>query len=427
MDVSTGTVAPPAPPARTCSYDIIAHNADRAADVLGLAPATRQRLRIPEREVALKVSFQRDDGTTAVVRGYRVQHSTTRGPTKGGIRYHAEVSLDEVRALAEAMSYKTAVAGLPFGGAKGGVAIDPRTLSPGERERLTRRFIEQLAPNIGPHVDVPAPDAGTDAQTMEWIVDEYGRHAAHSLAVVTGKPVTLGGAVAREEATGRGLRVVTEAAAADRGIDLEGARVVVQGMGNVGGHAARLLADAGARIVGIADVSASLFNPTGFDMDAVRRHLAVTGDLDGYAAPGVETVAPEDFMGLECDVLVPAALSGALHAGNAADVQAQLVVEGANLPTTPAADSILARRGVTVVPDLLANAGGVTVSYFEWKQNVTQQPCSAEAMRARLRTMMRQAYRSVREVASEHGTTLRTAAHVLGIRRLLQAESRKAA
>lgn len=427
MDIAAETLAPPAPPACTSPYATISHNVDRAAAALGLPRDTRQRLRIPEREVGLKIAFQRDDGTTAVVRGYRVQHSTARGPTKGGIRYHAEVSMDEVRALAEAMSYKTAIAGLPFGGAKGGVAIDPRTLSPNECERLTRRFIEQLAPNIGPHVDVPAPDAGTDAQTMEWIVDEYGRHAPRSLAVVTGKPVALGGAAAREEATGRGLRVVAEAAAADCGIDLDGARVVVQGMGNVGSHAARLLAEAGACIVGIADVSARLFRPSGFDLGAVQRHLDRAGELHGYTAPGAEPVAPADFMGLDCDVLVPAALSGALHVGNAADVKAQLIVEGANLPTTPAADDILARRGVTVVPDLLANAGGVTVSYFEWKQNVTKQPCPAPAMRTQLQIMMQQAYRSVRTMASETGTTLRTAAHALGLRRLLQAEAAKPA
>jgi glutamate dehydrogenase (NAD(P)+) len=423
--LSDSAVSPSALHDAAPAADIIAHNAQQAAQELGLTADQRACLRMPERELTLKVPFRLRDGSLRVVRGYRVQHSTVRGPAKGGIRYHPEVSLGEVGALAEAMSYKTAIAGLPFGGAKGGVAIDPTGLAAGECERLTRKFVERLAPLIGPHVDVPAPDAGTSAETMAWFMDEYGRHAPQSAAVVTGKPVACGGAVGRDEATGRGVMVLTRLAAADCELDLSEARIVVQGMGNVGGNAARLLADAGARIVGVADASACLYASEGVDVRAVRAHIARTGVLDGYRQPGLSRVPADRFMGLECDVLIPAALGGVIHAGNAADVKARLIVEGANLPTTPAADEILAQRGVTVVPDLVANAGGVTVSYFEWRQNLCQQTLSIGETRAELSRILRNAYESVRRTARELNTSLRTGAYALGMQRILDAAARE--
>lgn len=423
MPVSSDPTAAPAASLAAPAHDIIARNAEQAAQQLGLTPEEHARLRIPERKLTLKVPFRLRDGSLRVVRGYRVQHSTVRGPAKGGIRYHPDVSLGEVGALAEAMSYKTAIVGLPFGGAKGGVAIDPTGLDAGECERLTRKFVERLAPLIGPHVDVPAPDAGTNAETMAWFVDEYGRHARRSEAVVTGKPVACGGAAGRDEATGRGVMVVAEQAAADCGLDLSEARVVVQGMGNVGGHAARLLAAAGARIVGVADASASFYAGDGIDVAAAQTHIARTGRLDGYHQPGLGRVAPDEFIGLECDVLIPAALGGVIHAGNAAEVTAELIVEGANLPTTPAADEILHRRGITVVPDIVANAGGVTVSYFEWRQNLRQQPLTIEETRSELSRILQSTYRAVREMAEALNTSLRTAAYALGMQRIMEASA----
>lgn len=428
MPPLTGAFAvPQAVSSATPADAIIAHNVEQAAQQLNLTADEHAHLRMPERELTLKVPFRRRDGSLQVARGYRVQHSTVRGPAKGGIRYHSDVSLQEVGALAEAMSYKTAIVGLPFGGAKGGVAIDPRGLDAGECERLTRRFVERLAPLIGPHVDVPAPDAGTNAETMAWFVDEYGRHARRTEAVVTGKPVSCGGAAGRDEATGRGVMVITQCAAADCGLDLSGARIVVQGMGNVGGHAAQLLADAGACIVGVADASACYFAAEGIDVIAARQHIACTGQLDGYHQRGLERVAASDFIRLDCDVLIPAALGGVIHTGNAREVNAKLIVEGANLPTTPAADEELARRGIAVVPDVLANAGGVTVSYFEWRQNLRRQSITMAQTRCELTRILRHTYGAVRATADELGTSLRTAAYALGMQRILDAAPEEAA
>ena len=401
----------------------IAHNVRRAADLLGLDQPTQQRLRMPERAMGMKIPFERDNGQQAIAHGFRVQHSTVRGPSKGGLRYHPEVSLEEVKALAEVMSYKTALVDLPFGGAKGGIAIDPRSLSTAETERLTRSFTRQLAPIIGPHCDVPAPDAGTGPQTMAWIADEYGRLQQPSPAVVTGKPLSLGGARGRDEATGRGVCVLTQAALNAIGQPVDGARVVIQGMGNVGGYAAQCLSRVGAHIVGVADASGAYFVPDGIDVEAALRHIDTNGALEGYHEPGLVPVAPDAFLGLPCDVLIPAALGGVLTERTAREVQARIVVEGANLPTTAAADDVLARNGVTVVPDLLANAGGVTVSYFEWEQNLNGATQSLEATRCRLTRVLHAAYRNTRAFAASHRTTLRTAAYALGMRRIRAAEA----
>ena len=375
--------------------------------------------------MTVKVPYRRADGSTGVVAGFRVQHNTTRGPAKGGLRYHPGVHLAEVRALAEVMSYKTALIGLPFGGAKGGMAVDPTALTDAEKEDLTRQFVRQLAPLLGPHQDVPAPDAGTDAETMAWIVDEYGRHRPHSLAVVTGKPLHLGGTRGREEATGRGVRVVAEAAMEAEGRTLDGARVVVQGLGNVGGYAAQLLDEAGAQIVGVADATGTLFAPTGFDVRDLLTYVASTGGVDGYARDKAEPIGAADLWRIEADLIVPAALGGVIDAATAHDVQAGVIVEGANLPTTPAADEILARRGITVVPDLLANAGGVLVSYIEWEQNVRQTATSLEETRARLTRILRRRFQEVTRFADTHATTLRTAAYALGLQRLVEGEENR--
>lgn len=404
---------------------VVAENVARGAAHLGLAPDVQASLRMPERTLEIKVPYTTAGGQRAVAKGYRVQHNTARGPAKGGLRYHPDVELNEVTALAEVMTYKTALVGLPFGGAKGGVAVDPRRLCHAEKEALTRSFVRQLAPLLGPTCDVPAPDAGTDAQTMAWVADEYGRHASPSPAIVTGKPLASGGAAGRDEATGRGVSAVTQAVLADHGVDVAGACVVIQGMGNVGSHAARCLADAGAVIVGVADASAALHAPGGLDVEAVCRHVSMTGALRGYAAPAVQPVGGTELLGLNCDVLIPAALGGVLHAGTAPDVQARFVVEGANLPTTPRADDILADRGVVVVPDLLANAGGVTASFFEWEHNLHGRARTLAQTRIELGRRLHDAYRTVQRTAAAHQTTLRTAAYMVGMRRVLAAMDRE--
>ena len=402
---------------------VVRGNVAEAANLLGVSDRVRQMLALPEREMQFSVPFRRSDGRMTVARGVRVQHRTSRGPGKGGIRYHPCVSVPEVRALAEVMSYKTAVVGVPFGGAKGGVAIDPRGLDAAERERLTRRFVERLAPLIGPHTDVPAPDAGTDAEVMSWIVDEYGKLRTPSHAVVTGKPLSLGGIAGREEATGLGLAMVTERAAPDAGVSLDGASVVVQGFGNVGGHAARCLAERGARIIAVADADAAYVDPTGLDIRSLRERVAQTGSLAGDVPPGAARIDSGDILALSCDILVPAALEGAIHLGNVPDVRARLIVEGANLPTTPEAARVLEGRGVSILPDILANAGGVMVSALEWEQNVTGETITIGDTRMRLAEAMERAYRAIRRAATRHACCLRTAAYATGIRRVLNAEA----
>lgn len=422
MPCSSARVSPsPDSSASPPSADIVAQNVQRAARHLRLSPERLDRLRMPERTMTLKVPYTTADGRPTAVRGYRVQHSTARGPAKGGLRYHPEMSLDEVKALAELMSYKTALVGVPFGGAKGGVAVDPRACGDAEREAITRSFARRLAPIVGPRRDVPAPDAGTDAQTMAWFADEYGRQATPTPAIVTGKPLEQGGTAGRDEATGRGVCVVTQAVLADHGVDVAGARIVIQGLGNVGSHAARCLSHAGATIVGVADATAALHAPDGIDVEAVCRHVASTGRLRGYAAPGVRPIRGPETLALNCDVLIPAALGGVLHAGTAPSVQARFVIEGANLPTTPAADDRLAQRGVTVVPDLLVNAGGVTASFFEWEGNLDGPVRTLAETRSDLTGTLQQAYHTVRDTAAEYGVSMRTAAYLVGMRRVLAA------
>lgn len=410
---------------RPNAYETIAANFERAAEMLELPQTWRTLIRNPFRELMVQVPLSRDNGELHVYRGFRIQHNGARGPFKGGIRYNEAVDLDEVRALAEVMTYKTALVNVPFGGAKGGIAVDPRKLSPREKEQLTRRYVSRIHLLIGPQRDVPAPDMGTDAQVMAWILDQYGRQHGHSPAVVTGKPVELGGSLGRAEATGRGVMIVAEAAARDLGFSIEGSRVAVQGFGNVGGHAARLLAEAGAKVVAVADVTGCVFAPEGLDIGQLLTYAAeerADGTIHGYDGQPVEWLPGDDIMKVDCDILIPAAMEGALHAGNADDVRARLVVEGANLPTTPEADLLLTQRGVRVVPDLLANAGGVTVSYFEWSQNFQQMPWTEDEIQTRLRRIMMSAYAEVSATAEQHGATLRDGAYVTGIQRVVKSE-----
>jgi glutamate dehydrogenase (NAD(P)+) len=392
---------------------------ERAAELLGTSEDLRIALKTPYREVMVELPLRCADGEIRTFSGYRVQHDTSRGPMKGGLRYHPDVDLDEVRALASLMTWKTAVVGLPYGGAKGGINCDPHSLDPRDVQQLTRRFIGRIAKFIGPQEDIPAPDVNTDAQVMAWIVDEYAKYHGYTPAVVTGKPLELGGSVGRESATGRGLLFAIERAAADLGLELKGARVAVQGFGNVGSWAAYFLHEVGARVVAISDVHGGVFAGDGLDIPRLRVEAARSGRIPPGA--GVETLNNEELLTLDVDVLVPAALGNVLHERNAPEVGARLVAEGANHPTTPDADEILRTRGTVVIPDILANAGGVTVSYFEWVQNLQRFRWKGERVDEELRGIMDEAYDAVRRIARERGTDLRTDAFARAIERVAEA------
>ncbi len=404
---------------RLTPFQAVNRQFDRAADLLGLSEDLRIALKTPFREVMVELPLRCADGSLRTFSGYRVQHDNSRGPMKGGLRYHPEVDLDEVRALASLMTWKTAVVDIPFGGAKGGINCNPRELNATDIERLTRRFVSRIERFIGPQEDIPAPDVNTNAQVMAWIVDEYSKYHGYTPAVVTGKPVQLGGSLGRESATGRGVLFAAERAAADLGLDLRGASVAVQGFGNVGSWVAHFFHEAGARVVAVSDVNGGIYREGGLDVAALRAEVARTGSVVERA--GVERIGNDDLLTLEVDVLVPAALGGVLHARNAPDVKARLVVEGANHPTTPDADEIFRERGITVLPDIFANAGGVTVSYFEWVQNLQQFRWPSDRVDGELRTIMDAAYNSIRRIARERATDLRTAAFVLAIERVGQA------
>jgi glutamate dehydrogenase (NAD(P)+) len=391
------------------------------AERLHLDEGMREVLRHCKREFTVNFPVQMDDGSIRVFTGYRVHHNEARGPVKGGLRYSANVSLDEVRALSMWMTWKCAVAGLPYGGAKGGVIVDPRALSRRELERMTRRFAAEIDMLIGPDEDVPAPDMGTDAQIMAWIMDTYSMMHGHSVpAVVTGKPVTIGGSSGRVEATGRGVLFVTQEACRDRGAELAGARVAIQGFGNVGSVAAKLLDDAGAKIVAISDSNGGLYNADGLgDIDellAMKHEHGVIPD----GARGAR-ITNAELLELAVDILIPAALEGQLHGGNAARVQAPMIIEAANGPTTPEADRILNARGVYVVPDILANAGGVIVSYFEWVQDLQSFFWEEDEVNVKLKRIIEKAYREVAAIRDEHVCTMREAAYILAVRRVVEA------
>lgn len=393
---------------------------DEAADILGMAQEVREVLKTPYREVAVALPVRMDDGSLKVFHGYRVQHNGVRGPQKGGIRFHPEVDLDDVRALASLMTWKTAVVNIPFGGAKGGVQCDPSKMSLHELENLTRRYTAKISMVLGPTRDIPAPDVNTNAQTMAWVMDEYGRKAGHSPACVTGKPIELGGSQGREAATGKGVALITREAAGVMGLKLEGARVVLQGFGNVGSYTGKFLDEMGAKITAVADHAGGVRNPKGLDVKALAAHVkANKGTVAGF--PGGEAFPREEVFAQECDILIPAALGGVLTKDTAQQVKAKLIVEGANAPTTTVADHIFKDRGITVIPDILANAGGVTVSYFEWVQNLQQFFWEEAEVFEKEEKIMVQAFHDVHDKVVKHGCTYRTAAFVLALERVYKA------
>ncbi|MBE3597390.1 MAG: Glu/Leu/Phe/Val dehydrogenase [Limnochordaceae bacterium] len=394
---------------------------EKAAALAGIDEGLVKILKTPKRSLTVSVPVRMDDGRIEVFTGYRVQHNLARGPAKGGIRYHPGVTLEEVTALAMWMTWKCAVMNLPFGGGKGGVICDPRTLSPRELEQLTRRYTAEISVIIGPDRDIPAPDVYTNPQVMAWIMDTYSMQQGRPVpAVVTGKPIAVGGSLGREQATGRGCAIAVEEAARRIGLPLEGARVAIQGFGNVGRYSALSLEEMGARIVAVSDSSGTIRNPAGLPVRELVAYKRQHGHVMGF--PGAEAAGGPDRVLVEpCDVLVPAALEEAITAENAGDVQARLIAEGANGPITPEADAILARRGITVVPDILANAGGVTVSYFEWIQGLQEFFWPEEQVEQELSRRMRQSFADVWETARRYGTDLRTGAMVLAIQRVAEA------
>lgn len=390
---------------------------DLAAAALNLNEGMRKVLRSPAREVIIHIPVELDDGRLEVFTGYRVQHSIARGPAKGGIRYAPDVTLDEVRALASWMTWKCAVVNIPFGGGKGGVICDPTIMSDRELERLTRRYTAELIDIIGPESDVPAPDIGTSQQTMAWIMDTYSMHKRHTVtAVVTGKPVELGGSRGRTEATGRGCLFVTLEALKKLGIDPKHARVVVQGFGNVGGQAARLMSNAGLKVVTLIEWDGAVHNPTGLDIDALTIHRKETGSIVDFA--GGENVDKTEALYLDCEVLVPAAKENVITSANAHKIRARIICEGANGPTTAPADPVLKANGIFVIPDILANAGGVTVSYFEWVQDRQGYFWSEELVNTRLEEIMTASFRDVVSYAEKHDVDNRTAAYMLALDRV---------
>ncbi len=389
----------------------------RAARVMDLSAHVERMLITPYREVKVDVSLTMDNGDLGTFIGYRVQHDRSRGPMKGGLRYHPTVDMDEALGLASLMTWKTAVVNLPFGGAKGGIAVDPKTCSPREVERLTRRFVQQIHDIIGPHTDIPAPDVNTNAQVMAWIMDEYSMIHGFSPAVVTGKPVDLFGSKGREEATGRGVVFATAEFLGDLGAGpIAGKTFAIQGFGNVGSWTARFLHEAGGKVVAVSDSRGGIRNAAGLDISALLGHAAAARTVTGF--PGASPVSNEELLLLDVDVLIPAALGGVLTKDNAHEVRARHVVEAANAPTTPEADEIFQQRGIPVLPDIYANAGGVTVSYFEWVQNIQQFTWEADRITAELQRHMTEAYATLAKVARERRVPLRTAAFIVAIGRV---------
>jgi glutamate dehydrogenase (NAD(P)+) len=417
--------APPTPPAPVPSdRDLTPHQAvnlffDRAADHVELSEEMREVLRTSYRELTVQVPVRMDDGRLEVFTGYRVQHNAARGPYKGGVRYHPEADLDEVRALAALMTWKTAVLDIPYGGAKGGVQCDPTSMSMEEKERLTRRYTSMISYILGVNRDIPAPDVNTDAQTMAWMMDAYSARYGYTPAIVTGKPVELGGSYGREAATGRGIVYCLEEAAGDLGLDLRGASVAIQGFGNVGSWAARLIGETGCRVVAVSDVRGGIHRGDGLDVQAVVDHLRETGSV--VEAPGTEPITNADLLELDVDVLIPAALDQVVNEGNADRVRARTILEAANYPVTPAADAVLAEQGITVIPDILVNAGGVTVSYLEWVQNIQQFRWDEDQVNEELRKKMSQAWRNVHSRATVDGVSLRLAAFAIAVERVTRA------
>jgi glutamate dehydrogenase (NAD(P)+) len=393
---------------------------DMAAEFLKLEPGLRQILRTPKRVLEVSIPTKMDNGQVKVHTGFRVQHNISRGPGKGGIRYHPNVTLDEVKALAAWMTWKTAVVNVPFGGAKGGVICDPKRMSKTELERMTRRYASEILPIIGPSMDIPAPDVYTDAQTMAWIMDTYSMTKGYSsLGVVTGKPLSIGGSEGRNEATARGCLVAVEEACRVKKMSIRGSSVAIQGFGNAGSLAAKLFAEKKARVVAISDSRGGVFNSRGIDPLKAMRYKERSGTVVGM--PGTSRISNDELLVMKCDILIPAALENVITLNNADQIKAKIVAEAANGPTTPHADEVLARKGIMLLPDILANAGGVTVSYFEWVQDLQSFFWSEAEVNAKLESVMRRAFQEVHESARKHRTHMRTGAYCLAVGRVADA------
>jgi glutamate dehydrogenase (NAD(P)+) len=394
---------------------------DHAADMMHLDPNLRERLKMPERSLIVSIPVRMDDGTVRVFTGYRVQHDSSRGPSKGGIRYHPDVNLGEVAALAMWMTWKCALAGLPFGGAKGGVQVAPKQLSRGELQRLTRRYAAEIFPLIGPDKDVPAPDVGTDAQVMAWIMDTYSQQVGFAVpGAVTGKPLSIGGSLGREEATGRGVVYVTLEAMRHLRVDLEEATVAVQGFGNVGSNTARIIREAGAKVIAVSNATGGLYNTKGLDIPELLKRYCVDGQPFRETKMG-DWISNEELLGLDCTVLVPAALSEQITHKNAAKVRCRILAEGANGPTTLEADQILTDKGIFIIPDILANSGGVIVSYFEWVQDAQRFFWKEKDIRDRLHEIITAAFHRTLQFSTAQRATMRMAALMSGIDKVAQA------
>ena len=401
-------------------WGIYLQQVDRVTPYLGHLARWVETLKRPKRALIVDVPIQMDDGTVAHFEGYRVQHNTSRGPGKGGVRFHQDVTLSEVMALSAWMSIKNAAVNVPYGGAKGGIRVDPRTLSLAELERLTRRYTSEIGIIIGPTKDIPAPDVNTNEQIMAWMMDTYSMNSGSTATgVVTGKPVDLGGSLGRREATGRGVYTVGVEAANHIGLEIKGSRLAVQGFGNVGGIAGKLFAEAGAHVVAVQDHTGTIYREAGVDVPALLAHVKATGGVGGFT--GAEKMSEDSFWGVPCDILIPAALEGQITAANAGQITARLVIEGANGPTTPEADDILHDKGVLVLPDVIANAGGVTVSYFEWVQDFSSFFWSEDEINARLVRIMKEAFGAIWIVAQDNQVSLRTATFIVACKRILHA------
>jgi glutamate dehydrogenase (NAD(P)+) len=407
--------------AEVTNLDIVRHYFNQAADLLGLADDVRVVFWEPYREVTVQIPVKLSDDKLHVFSGYRIQHNGARGPYKGGIRYHPEVDIDEVRALASLMTWKTAVAGVPFGGAKGGINCPARDLERHELQQISRQFMDKIEKILGPTRDIPAPDVNTNAQVMAWMMDEYGKLHGHTPAIVTGKPISLGGSYGREAATGRGCVYMFREAAPHQGMTPAETTFVVQGYGNVGSWAARIMQQLGCRMVGASDASGAIRGEAGIDANALAHHLEAGGTLVDFGGDSVEPISPDDLLETECDVFIPAALGGMIHQGNADRMRCRMIVEGANSPTTPAADDILKDKGVYVIPDVMANAGGVVCSYFEWVQNLQHFRWDEREVNDKLGTVMRRAYREVNARAKEENLPLRPASYLVGLERVVEA------
>jgi len=401
-------------------YQMAVQQFESAAEKLNLSEDMREILRQPKRELAVNFPVRLDSGRIKTFTGYRVQHNVNRGPAKGGIRYSPDVTLDEVKALAMWMTWKCAVVGIPFGGAKGGVICDPKNMSPSELERLTRRYATEISIVIGPHGDIPAPDVNTNSQVMAWIMDTYSMHEGYSVpAIVTGKPLSIGGSEGRNDATATGVLFVTRQAARRIGMPLKGTRVSIQGYGNAGSIAARLFQREGSKIVAVSDTRGGIYNEAGLDPASILRFKQERGSVIGF--PGAQTIGVQDVLEVPCDILIPAATEGVITAANAARVQARIIAEAANGPTTPEADAILFSQGALVIPDILANAGGVTVSYFEWVQDLQSFFWGVEEITQKLEVIMNRAFNAVAEKADQFSCDMRLAANMLAIARVAEA------